>query len=120
MDKIKEFGFPAKGLWKFYYKDNDDRTLANWTVDFAEEIVDNVNIYTDSFMEKPFGDISIPTFADFFWFMNRRVWAKNYDGLQDMYTNYNCHPRNRFTLLLAVHGHTASDTYHVDWEVVHD
>lgn len=104
MVRYKEFGFPDKGLWKFYYMDAQRKILASWIVDFENEIVDDLHMDTAVDYVKPFGTTPIPTFEDFFWFMNRRLWTQCGD--------------TKFDSVLSTYGCVPTDDYRIDWKVL--
>lgn len=117
---MQDFGFPTAGTWAFRVNKRCGETLVEWVVDFESKTVSSVTCHVNKHLYKILDVFDPLSFADFCWFMDRRVWRENYDGLEDEYTRYNCTPRNRFTLLLKLGGRVASDDFELDWEVLND
>lgn len=104
----KNFGFPEKGVHRYLVKENDTR-IAVMDVDFSQQKLVNVKNISDVWYKLPFGINENPDFEDFCYYMSTRIVSDSYGAIDDLYEKFSPEARDRYHLLLAMHGRVVTD-----------
>lgn len=103
-----QFGLPNSGAYRFLITENNS-LIASMDVDFTNQVLLQVQNYSNVWFKLPFGNNPNPTFEDFCYYLKTRIVSESYGGLDALYEKFAPEVRDRYHLLLKMHGRVATD-----------
>lgn len=108
----KDFGFPTSGMYRYTVSEHGE-TMAVIDVDYDKHELIAIRNYSDVWYKLPFGINPAPSFEDFCYYMTTRVVSASYDDLNFLYEKFAPPVRDRYHLLLAMHGRVVTDNLEI-------
>lgn len=113
----KDFGFPTFGTYRYTVSENGEK-VSTIEVDYDKQALLAVCNYSDIWYKLPFGINPAPSFEDFCYYMTTRVVSASYDDLDFLYKKFAPLVRDRYHLLLAMHGRVVTDNLEITEEKI--
>lgn len=111
----ENFGFPKNGIHRYVVKEHD-KMIATMDVDFSKKELVSIRNYSNIWYKLPFGLNENPDFDDFCYYMSSRIVSESYGDIDELYAKFSPEVKDRYHLLLAMHGRMVTDELEITEE----